>query len=64
MLCETISNVYDYNTNRAPLYLGTNFCAFSFSKNQYAEVVLVRQLVDEVVEAYSQAIQVCSLLWL
>ena len=35
-----------------------------FSKNEYAEVVRVRQLVEEVVEAYSQAIQVCSLHWL
>ena len=32
-----------------------------FSKNEYAEVVRVRQLVEEVVDAYSQAIQVCSL---
>jgi len=29
-----------------------------YDKNEYAEVVRVRQLVDEVVEAYSQAIQV------
>ena len=35
-----------------------------FSKNEYAEVVRVRQLVDEVVEVYSQALQVCSLHWL
>merc|ERR1719167_2090477 len=29
-----------------------------YDKNEYAEVVRVRQLVDEVVEAYSQALQV------
>ena len=29
-----------------------------YDKNEYAEVVRVRQLVEEVVEAYSQAIQV------
>ena len=62
MLCETISNVDDYNIST--LISWNWFLCFFFSKNEYAEVVRVRQLVDEVVEAYSQAIQVCSLHWL
>ena len=62
MLCVTIRNADDYNDELVLQYLGNDIGAFS--KNEYAEVVRVRQLVDEVVEAYSQAIQVCSLHWL
>ena len=63
MLCATISNADDYN-NELSTSISWNWSWRSFSKNEYAEVVRVRQLIDEVVEAYSQAIQVCSLHWL
>ena len=33
-------------------------CCFS-SKNEYAEVVRVRQLIDDLVEAYFNLLQVC-----
>ena len=32
---------------------------FFFSKNEYAEVVRVRQLMDDLVEAYFKVLQVC-----
>ena len=32
---------------------------FFFSKNEYAEVVRVRQLIDDLVEAYFNLLQVC-----
>jgi len=60
---EHIPNIFTtaektYWTERLRSDISVAISCILYDKNEYAEVVRVRQLVDEVVEAYSQAIQV------
>ena len=34
-------------------------CFYSYSKNEYAEVVRVLQVVEDLIEAYIKVLQVC-----
>merc|ERR1719209_2137744 len=60
---EHIPNIFTtaektYWTERLRSDISVAISCILYDKNEYAEVVRLRQLVDEVVEAYSQAIQV------
>merc|ERR1719209_2552469 len=60
---EHIPNIFTtaektYWTERLRSDISVAISCILYDKNEYAEVVRVRQLVEEVVEAYSQAIQV------
>ena len=38
-------------------------CFYSYSKNEYAEVVRVLQVVEDLIEAYIEVLQVCYQTW-
>ena len=38
-------------------------CFYSYSKNEYAEVVRVLQVVEDLIEAYIKVLQVCYPTW-